>query len=56
MTAAAMLSTPHWSGTLGTIGVLAATGMRVGEAIRRDRSDVDFAGRTVGHPRRQVLQ
>ena len=54
MTAAAMLSTPHRTGTLRTIGVLAATGMRVGEAIRLDRSDVDFAGRTVGHPRRQA--
>jgi hypothetical protein len=54
MTAAAMLSTPHRPGTLWTIGVLAATGMRVGEAIRLDRSDVDFAGRTVGHARRQA--
>jgi integrase/recombinase XerD len=45
MTAAAMLSTPHRPGTLRTIGLLAATGMRVGEAIRLDRSDVDFAGR-----------
>jgi len=42
MTAAATLSTPHRVATYRTlIGVLAATGMRVGEALALDRSDLD---------------
>ncbi|MCA1677654.1 MAG: tyrosine-type recombinase/integrase [Actinobacteria bacterium] len=42
--AAGILSTPHRTATLRTlIGLLAATGMRVGEAIRLDRSDIDYA-------------
>lgn len=42
MAATAMLSTPHRTATLSTlIGLLAATGMRVGEAIRLDCSDID---------------
>lgn len=45
MAAAAILSTPHRTATLRTlIGLLAVTGMRVGEAIRLDRSDIDHAG------------
>jgi integrase len=45
MAAAAILSTPHRTATLRTlIGLLAVTGMRVGEAIRLDRSDIDHRG------------
>lgn len=45
MAAAAILSTPHRTATLRTlVGLLAATGMRVGEAIRLDRSDIDYRG------------
>jgi integrase len=42
MAAAAMLDTRHRSATYGTlIGLLAVTGMRVGEAIRLDQGDLD---------------
>ncbi len=42
MTAAATLRTPHRAATYATLlGLLAVTGMRVGEAIRLDRADVD---------------
>jgi integrase len=42
MTAAATLRTPHRVATYRTlIGILAATGMRVGEALALDRSDLD---------------
>lgn len=44
MTAAEVLGSPHRTATARTlIGLLAATGMRVSEAIGLDRSDVDFA-------------
>ena len=40
--AAGTLGTPHRTATLGTlIGLLAVTGMRVGEAISLDRGDLD---------------
>jgi integrase/recombinase XerD len=42
MDAASIIPTPHRAATMRTlIGLLAVTGMRVGEAIRLDRSDVD---------------
>ncbi len=42
MSAAASLRTPHRAATYATlIGLLAVTGLRVGEAIRLDRADVD---------------
>ncbi|MDX6722255.1 MAG: hypothetical protein QOJ21_67 [Solirubrobacteraceae bacterium] len=45
LAAAAIFSTPHRTATLRTlVGLLAVTGMRVGEAIRLDRSDVDHRG------------
>lgn len=49
MTAADTLSTPLRRATISTlIGLLAATGVRVGEAIALDRSDIDLAtGRLV---------
>jgi integrase len=41
--AAAMLRTPHRVATYQTlIGLLAVTGMRVGEALALDRGDIDF--------------
>lgn len=43
MAAAIVIPTPHRAATLQTmIGLLAATGMRVGEAIRLDRGDIDY--------------
>jgi len=45
LAAAAIFSTPHRAATLRTlIGLLAVSGMRVGEAIRLDRPDVDYRG------------
>jgi integrase/recombinase XerD len=42
MDAASIIPTPHRAATLRTlIGLLAITGMRVGEAIRLDRTDID---------------
>jgi integrase len=42
MDAADVIPTPHRAATLRTmIGLLAATGMRIGEAIRLDRGDID---------------
>ena len=42
MDAAGVIPTPHRAASMRTlIGLLAVTGMRVGEAIRLDRSDVD---------------
>jgi integrase/recombinase XerD len=42
MDAAGIIPTPHRAATLRTlIGLLAVTGMRVGEAIRLDRTDID---------------
>jgi integrase len=42
MDAASVIPTPHRAVTMRTlIGLLAVTGMRVGEAIRLDRSDID---------------
>jgi integrase len=42
MDAASVIPTPHRAATMRTlIGLLAVTGMRVGEAIRLDRSDLD---------------
>ncbi len=44
MDAASVIPTPHRAATMRTlIGLLAVTGMRVGEAIRLDRPDVDCA-------------
>jgi integrase/recombinase XerD len=44
MDSAAVIPTPHRAATMRTlIGLLAVTGMRVGEAIRLDRSDIDLA-------------
>ncbi len=44
MTAAATLCTPHRAATYATLlGLLAVSGMRVGEAIRLDRADLDTA-------------
>ncbi|MDP9344663.1 MAG: tyrosine-type recombinase/integrase, partial [Actinomycetota bacterium] len=43
MDAAGIIATPHREATMRTlIGLLAVTGMRIGEAIRLDRSDVDY--------------
>jgi integrase len=42
MDAASVIPTPHRAATMRTlIGLLATTGMRVGEAIRIDRGDID---------------
>jgi integrase len=42
MDAASIIPTPHRAATMRTlIGLLAVTGMRVGEAIRLDRTDID---------------
>ena len=42
MDAASIIPTPHRAATMRTlIGLLVVTGMRVGEAIRLDRSDID---------------
>jgi integrase len=42
MNSATVIPTPHRAATMRTlIGLLAATGMRVGEAIRLDRGDID---------------
>ena len=44
MDAAGVIPTPHRAATMRTlIGLLAVTGMRIGEAIRLDRGDVDRA-------------
>jgi integrase/recombinase XerD len=44
MNSARVIPTPHRAVTMRTlIGLLAVTGMRVGEAIRLDRSDIDLA-------------
>jgi len=44
MDSATVIPTPHRAATMRTlIGLLAVTGMRVGEAIRLDRSDIDLA-------------
>lgn len=44
ITLADVIGTPHRRATIRTlIGLLTVTGMRVGEAIRLDRSDVDFS-------------
>lgn len=44
MDSANVIPTPHRAATMRTlIGLLAVTGMRVGEAIRLDRSDIDLA-------------
>ena len=44
MDGATVIPTPHRAATMRTlIGLLAVTGMRVGEAIRLDRGDVDLA-------------
>ena len=46
MDSARVIPTPHRAATMRTlIGLLAVTGMRVGEAIRLDRSDIDLANR-----------
>jgi integrase/recombinase XerD len=43
MDSASVIPTPHRAATMHTlIGLLAVTGMRVGEAIRLDRADVDY--------------
>ena len=55
--AAASLRFPLRAATYQTlIGLLAVTGMRVGEAIRLDRADVDLDGRRADRPRDQVRQ
>jgi integrase len=42
MDAASIIPTPHRAATMRTlIGLLAVTGMRIGEAIRLDRADID---------------
>ena len=42
MDAASVIPTPHRAATMRTlIGLLAVTGMRIGEAIRLDRADID---------------
>lgn len=44
MNSATVIPTPHRAATMRTlIGLLAVTGMRVGEAIRLDSSDIDLA-------------
>ena len=44
MDAASVIPTPHRAATMRTlIGLLAVTGMRVGEAIRLDLADIDQA-------------
>lgn len=44
MDSARVIPTPHRAATMRTlIGLLAVTGMRVGEAIRLDRSDINLA-------------
>lgn len=46
MDSARVIPTPHRAATIRTlIGLLAVTGMRIGEAIRLDRGDVDLANR-----------
>jgi integrase len=46
MDSARVIPTPHRAATMRTlIGLLAVTGMRIGEAIRLDRGDVDLANR-----------
>lgn len=46
MDSATVIPTPHRAATMRTLfGLLAVTGMRVGEAIRLDRSDIDLANR-----------
>ncbi|HZL49079.1 MAG TPA: tyrosine-type recombinase/integrase [Solirubrobacteraceae bacterium] len=46
MDSATVIPTPHRAATMRTlIGLLAVTGMRVGEAIRLDRGDIDIANR-----------
>jgi integrase/recombinase XerD len=46
MDSARVIPTPHRAATMRTlIGLLAVTGMRVGEAIRLDRNDIDLANR-----------
>jgi integrase len=43
MDAASIIPTPHRAVTMrALIGLLAVTGMRIGEAIRLDRSDIDY--------------
>ena len=44
MDASSVIPTPHRAATMRTlIGLLAVTGMRIGEAIRLDRADIDHA-------------
>ena len=46
MDSARVIPTPHRAATMRTlIGLLAVTGMRIGEAIRLDRSDIDLENR-----------
>ncbi len=46
MDGATVIPTPHRAATMRTlIGLLAVTGMRIGEAIRLDRGDIDLANR-----------
>ena len=55
--AAARLRFPLRTATYQTlIGLLAVTGMRVGEAIRLDRPDADLARRRADHPPVQIRQ
>ncbi|MDQ3607558.1 MAG: tyrosine-type recombinase/integrase [Actinomycetota bacterium] len=43
MDASGVISTPHRAATMrALIGLLAVTGMRIGEAIRLDQSDIDY--------------
>lgn len=43
MAATCVIPTPHRAATMRTlIGLLAVTGMRIGEAIRLDRGDIDY--------------
>jgi len=48
MDASSLIATPHRAATMrALIGLLAVTGMRIGEAIGLDRGDVDFARGTL---------
>lgn len=48
LAAARRLTPPLWAATFETLlGLLAATGMRIGEAMRLDRDDIDWDGRVL---------
>ena len=56
MDASCVIPTPHRAATMrALIGLLAVTGMRIGEAIRLDQGDIDH-GATADRRREQVRQ